>query len=109
MSPRTAGALRGRSGFVPQVADVGDNGLKLFIVEAPAEGRHARRLAGLDAGDDEVVRLIRAGELRPPPGDAAAALMAPAAGGGEDLRAIEAAGRAVRWPRDFHGGGEGRH
>jgi len=62
-----------------QGPNVGNDRPDLVFVEAPAESRHAGRLALLDPADDELVALVGAGELGTAAGRAAAGLMAPAA------------------------------
>src|SRR5262249_53416187 len=71
------------SGLIAQAANVGHDRAKLLVVETLAEGRHARRLAVLDLIDDEFVWLVCPGKLWATALDAAAALVAPAAGRGE--------------------------
>src|SRR5262245_38708353 len=106
MKAWAAHAVEERSRLVMEAADVGDEARNLLIVETPPEGRHPRRLASPDASDDERVRLVRAGELRPAPRSAATALVAPAAGRGEDPGSL-GSGSSLRWRlRTLQGRGE---
>src|SRR5689334_7786075 len=94
--------------IVLEIPDVAHDRLDLRVGERALEGRHGALLAVLDAMDDEIVTARRAGELRTFAGFSATVLVAPAAGGSEELLHLGVVARFLRC-RDADAGATRSH
>src|SRR5262249_1516348 len=82
--------------IVLEVSDIAHDRLDLRVAERAVEGGHGAFLAFFDAMNDEIVAARRARELRAFSGFAAAILVTPAAGGGEELLHLGIIARLLR-------------